>query len=456
LDRFTASCHRCLKRFVREGAPANQIGGTVASALAMRLARYSASDTYYPQTISILRLDRPQLTSVDDEISSTLRRLLPQSRRPDSAGSASDRLKALSERMKAAESTGDTAEQARLLAMILEIAQGKGQGAELAEAGLLSAISQDLEKAIKESLAFRGTVSIESAEAKARREGETAELLTQEVGRLKASLGLSELLYVDDLPIITATYGYTRRDFEPIYDELGAQNLPVEIRAFPSVQKAAAQRLGKMDLVGTIPILAREGEHEGIFMSLLPDRVIDWLALNDITLPDAHLPPIARILAALEPIDRDRYYDSIWQLRIRRMVFGLIHSLSHAAMRAMTRYAGIDRTSVAEYIFLPLLGCVVYDSSSSFKLGGVATLVRDHLAAFLRNIADDSVECLYDPDCSDHTGACHGCLHSPEISCRVFNHGLSRAFLLGGHAPWADISSDVRIVGYWDMQGRQR
>jgi hypothetical protein len=237
---------------------------------------------------------------------------------------------------------------------------------------------------------------------------------------------------------------------------LGAQNLPVEIRAFPSVQKAAAQRLGKMDLIGTIPILAREGEHEGIFMSLQPDRVIEWLALNEITLPDPHLPAIARILAALEPIDRDRYYDSIWQLRIRRMVFGLIHSLSHAAMRAMTRYAGIDRTSAAEYIFLPLLGCVVYDNSSTFKLGGVATLVRDHLAAFLRNIADDSVECLYDPDCSDHAGACHGCLHSPEISCRVFNHGLSRAFLLGGHAPWADVSADARIGGYWEMQGRQK
>ena len=128
LDRFTASCHRCLKRFGREGAPANQIGGTIASALAMRLARYSASDTYYPQTISVLRLDKPQLTSVDDEISSTLRRLLPQSRRPDTAGSPSDRLKALSERMKTAESTGDTAEQARLLATILAIAQGKGQG----------------------------------------------------------------------------------------------------------------------------------------------------------------------------------------------------------------------------------------------------------------------------------------------------------------------------------------
>jgi hypothetical protein len=137
------------------------------------------------------------------------------------------------------------------------------------------------------------------------------------------------------------------------------------------------------------------------------------------------------------------------------MVFGLIHSLSHAAMRAMTKYAGIDRTSVAEYIFLPMLGCVVYDSSSSFKLGGVATLVRDHLTGFLRNIADESVECLYDPDCSDHSGACHGCLHSPEISCRVFNHGLSRAFLLGGHTPWADVSSETRLIGYWELQNSQ-
>jgi hypothetical protein len=454
LERFAASCHRCLKRFGREGAPANQKGGTIASALAMRLARYSASDTYYPQTLSVLRLDKPQLTSVDDEISSTLRRLLPRSRRPNTAGTPSERLKALSERMKFAESTGDTAEQARLLATILEIAQGKGHEPELDETGLLNAVSQDLEKAIKESLAFRGTVRVEPAEQKAR-EGDAAELLAGEASTLRDSLGLSELLYVDDLPIITATYGYTRRDFEPIYDELGAQNLPVEIRAFPSIQKHAAQQLGKMDLVGTIPVLAREGEHEGIFMSLQPDRVIEWLGVNDIPLPDSHLPSIARILAALEPIDRDRYYDTIWTLPLRRMVFGLIHSLSHAAMRAMTRYAGIDRTSVAEYIFLPMLGCVVYDSSSSFKLGGVAMLVRDHLAAFLRNISDESVECLYDPDCADHSGACHGCLHSPEISCRVFNHGLSRAFLLGGHTPWADVSLETRLVGYWEMQGSE-
>ncbi len=454
LDRFTARCHHCLKRFTREGtyASRDESSGTIVSALAMRLARYSASDTYYPQTLSILRLDKPRLRSVDDEISSTLYRILPHSRRPEANISASDSIKTLSERLRIADAAGDTAERARLLARIAEIATGKGQGPAFADSGsLLNSVSQDLEKGIKESLAFRGSVTTLQAEEKARSEGGTSDLLADEISRLKASMGICELLYVDDLPIITATYGYTRRHFEPTYEELGARNLPVQIRAFPALQKTAAQRLGRVDLIGTVPVLAREGEHEGIFLALCPGRVIEWLGVNGIELPDPQLPAIARILAALEPIDRDRYYDTIWQLRIRRMVYGLVHSLSHAAMRAMTRYAGVDRTSVAEYIFLPLLGCVVYDSSSSFKLGGVATLVRDHLAAFLQNIADESVECLYDPDCSDHTGACHGCLHSPEISCRVFNHGLSRAFLLGGHAPWADVSTDTRVAGYWEM-----
>lgn len=453
LDRFTARCHRCLKRLTKVQSHPADGGGTIVSALAMRLARYSASDAYYPQTLSILRLDRPRLTSVDDAISSTLYKILPQSRRPDANLSTSDSIKALYEKLKAAESLGDTAEKERLLQRIAEVATGKVTSPVRSEASLLPSVALDLEKGIKESLAFRATVTTIPAEEKARRDGGTSQSLLQDVGRLKASLGIDELLYVDDLPIITATYGYTRRHFEPIYEELGAHNLPVQIRTFPAVQKAAAQAVGRIDLVGTVPILAREGEHEGIFLSVNPERVIRWLEVNGVTLSDKQLPPIARILAALEPADRDRYYDSIWQMTVRRLVFGLVHSLSHAAMRAITRYAGIDRTSVAEYIFLPLLGCVVYDNSSTFKLGGIATLVRDHLAAFLQNIADEAVECLYDPDCADHNGACHGCIHSPEISCRVFNHGLSRAFLLGGHAPWADISATTRITGYWESLG---
>lgn len=249
--------------------------------------------------------------------------------------------------------------------------------------------------------------------------------------------------------MISAAFGYTRRTFEPTYDELSAKNLSTQIRAFPSVNREQAQSYGRPDLIGTVPILAREGEHEGLFLALCPERVIDWLELNNIVLSNPELPPTARILRALE--DVDRYYDDIWNKPVRRFVFGLIHSLSHAAMRAASRYAGIERTSFAEYIFLPLLGTVIYDNSSSFKLGGLEALARDRLWEFLNTLEDEAISCLYDAQCIDHRGACHGCLHSPEISCRVFNHGLSRAFLTGGHVPWRDISVNEQIIGYWQM-----
>lgn len=453
VERLTARCSRCLKRLLREESTRSgeeQVAKTIVQAIAMRLARYSASDAYYPFSISVLRLDKPQLSNDEDAMASLLFRMLPAAMRPDASFSPVDTIGALYDRITVATNLGDSDEVQRLMARLAAVASGQPISEPVAANALLETVTPELEKGIRESLAFRTTVTHLPVEEKARSEGGLSELVRREVDDLKRSLGISEMLYVEDLPIISATIGYTRRDFNPTYEELGAQGLPVEIRAFPALQKASAQRLARPEIVGTIPIPAREGEHEGIFISLSPERVVQWLARNNVTLPAGDGPDIARILQALEPIDNDRYYDSIWQLPVRRHVFGLVHSFSHAAMRAITRYAGIDRTSVAEYLFLPMLGFVVYDSSSSFKLGGVATLVRDHLASFLQTIAEDAVDCLYDPDCEDHSGACHGCLHSPEISCRVFNHGLSRSFLIGGHAPWADVASPIRVGGYWE------
>ncbi|HEY1350705.1 MAG TPA: hypothetical protein VGF67_13865 [Ktedonobacteraceae bacterium] len=155
----------------------------------------------------------------------------------------------------------------------------------------------------------------------------------------------------------------------------------------------------------------------------------------------------------LEPVDR--YYDAIWDTvhpKVHlRLVFGLLHSLSHAAMRAVSRFAGLERTSISEYLFLPLLGTVIYASSSTFSMGCIETMLRSNLYEFLEELGNEAMSCLIDPDCLDHRGACAECLYSPEISCRVFNHGLSRAFLIGGHIPWKDVSVAQQIKGYWQM-----
>ena len=452
LERFTARCEKCLNEINRQAATVEgdeRVRGETVSRIAMRVSRYSASDTYYPQSMSILRLDRPRLTTAQDDIATLLYRLLPAARRPDASVGTADNIAAVAERLRAAERAGDEAEGQRLRKLLADLATGAVSRQLEADEGLLPSLTTDLEKSIKESLAFRETVTTRPAIAEAQRQGGISTLLSDQVMSRSERLSLHELLFVEDLPVITATYGYTRRSFEPTYEELGAKKIATRIRAFHSLQDDAARRLSRPDLSGTIPILAREGEHEGLFLSLQPERVVQWLGRNGINLPNEELPAIARILRLLEPVDR--YYDNIWNLEVRRLVFGLIHSLSHAAMRALTRYAGIERTSVAEYMFLPLLGSVVYDNSSTFRLGGIATLVRDHLGAFLDCLTHEAIECLYDTECIDHCGACHGCIHSPEISCRVFNHGLSRSFLIGGHKPWADITTDEQLTGYWSM-----
>lgn len=446
VERLTANCPRCAVRIAREQREEGGVTGGVSpiARMAMRLSRYSASDTYYPMTVTLLRLDRPELITTEDSSLQELRSLLPLNLRPEEESNPVAIFAALNARLQRAYEIGDTAEQEHILTRIAAVATGTTHENTGGPQESPPDTEPDIIKAIQESIAFRKTVNTRPALALAR-QSDAGQLLGERIGELQRRLGLAEIALVDDLPVITSTFGYTRRSFEPTYEELGTC-LPTEIRMFPALDRFAANSLGRQDLMGTIPILAREGEHQGIFVSLDPMRVIRWLARNGVDLPDG-LPPITRILTALEPIDR--YYDEIWQCQTRRMVFGLIHTLSHVVMRATSLFAGLERTSLSEYLFLPLLGTVVFDTSGGFQLGGIEALVRNHLAAFLEQLPADALTCIYDTDCIDGRGACHGCVHSPEIACRVFNHGLSRAFLLGGHVPWLDVSDDRQIIGFW-------
>lgn len=447
VDRMTARCPRCTIR-VRDEQRRGEFTGDVSpvTRIAMRMTRYSANDTYYPHSVTLLRLDKPALVRVMDS-ERELQELLPVELRAQDPASPALEIGQLSRQLQEAEARGDSLEKERILsqlAQVIEVAAGRAPEPAVPSEPPSEEVAEDVLKGIRESLAFRTTVRVRPALELAQ-QSSVGQLWAGQAVSLQRSLGLREIALVDNLPVITATFGYTRRSFEPTYDELGA-TLPTELRVFPSLDQFAANKLGRQDLVGTIPILAREGEHQGLFVSLDPSRVVDWLDTNGVTLPQGSL-AITRILTALEPIDR--YYDDIWECTVRRLVFGLIHTLSHAVMRATSRFAGLERTSLSEYIFLPLLGTVVFDTSGAFQLGGIETMVRDHLTAFLEQLSSDALECLYDTDCIDGRGACHGCVYSPEISCRVFNHGLSRSFLLGGHTPWADVSDDQQLHGYW-------
>ena len=460
LNRITARCPRCIKRIqkekkdghLQEQPQENGNQDTVVTRVAMRMTGYSASEAYYPHGFSMLRLDNPVLTVAADPDLVLLREFLPLAQQPTASSGIGDLLTELGRQIRAAEQSGDQERLARLRNRLLQIMEEKTNVTEIQAANNdFSHLLQDryMIRSIEESIAFKTTVKHRQWSDILKESGGANDILRDQLGKDLKRLGLREMALVEDLPVISATFGYTRRSADPIYQELSSSSLPTTLRAFPPLDRLAARALGKADLIGTIPVLAREGKHEGVFLSLDPERVVEWAERNQVSLPLKGEDPIKRILAALEPVDR--YHDHIWKCYARRFIFGLVHSFSHALMRVTSRFAGLERTSVSEYLLLPLLGTVVFDNSSTFMLGGIEMMMRDHLVGVLEELQEDAMNCIFDVSCIDRNGACPGCIHSPEIACRVFNHGLSRAFLIGGHAPWADVASEQHIVGYWEI-----
>jgi hypothetical protein len=460
LERITARCPRCVKRLLKErqqGKASLQEqdtneNKTAVARVAMRMTGYNASEAYYPHSFSMLRLERAPSLTADPDVQ-LLHKFLPLARRPHNPEGISIPLEIWVKQLKEAEQSGDQERCHYIQQRMTDILQKKNESAiplseEQEEDENCILKDPNLIRPIEESIAFKSTVRLHPWDEILQQRGSTGTILKDRIERDLTRLGLREMLLVEDLPVISATFGFTRRSAEPTYTELSASNLPTTLRPFPSLDRSAARILGQADFVGTTPILAREGKHEGIFLSLDPVKVVQWVEKNNMVLPCQDKEPIKRILAALEPIDR--YHDYIWKCRVRRLIFGLVHSLSHALMRVTSTLAGLERTSISEYILLPLLGTVVFDNSSVFTLGGIEMMMRDHVIGVLEGLQRDAMDCIFDVSCIDRNGACPGCIHSPEIACRVFNHGLSRSFLIGGHAPWSDIASEERIVGYWE------
>ncbi|MCI0563504.1 MAG: hypothetical protein MN733_33935, partial [Nitrososphaera sp.] len=404
----------------------------------------------YPHTRTILRLDRPPVVTTMDAETEILRQMLPESERPEQTSSLGNQLSMLTDALQAAERSGDLIRQTELQQQITELlTKPVNERSSSIRKSLLPIAAADISQTISDSLALKTRVTMRPAIEIARQGGVASVAACSEVQTLLSDLSISQFKVVDDIPIITVTFGYTRREWRTTYTELNAE-IKTRLRPFPVLDADAARSIGQPSARGTIPILAREGEHEGLFLALDQTRVLRWLEINGVILPTGTTPPIVRILAALEEVDP--FYEDIWKLQVRRLVFGLLHSFSHAALKAASRFAGLDRTSLSEYLFLPLLGTVIYANDTTFKLGGMEAIARDNLLGFLRSFAErDGSECLYDNDCRDRTGSCHGCLQLSEICCRFFNHGLSRSFLIGGHKPWLDVTRSDRISGYWEI-----
>lgn len=248
--------------------------------------------------------------------------------------------------------------------------------------------------------------------------------------------GFEEPLLIENLPIITAVFGYTRASFEPI-SEYGDRIIETVIRSFPRDK-------------GKVPVYVDRGEAEAILFRLKPTSVLRWLSSNGINVGDAAGSEQSARLWLLKNVGAiDRFSQIDPKDTATFLVMSLIHTLSHVMIKAASRITGFDRGSMAEYLFPETVSFVIYSNRTDFSIGGMHTLFEQQLKElFVLSVQDsESRSCVYDPLCHASGANCHACLFLPETTCSHFNRNLTRIVLYGG------TYKGRPIRGFWEKAG---
>lgn len=244
-------------------------------------------------------------------------------------------------------------------------------------------------------------------------------------------MGISGLSLIADFPIITATYGYSRAEYTPNQCRLNP---------FPPEREHG----------GRYPIFVDQIQADALFLKLDPHRVCKWLESNGfaINLPNGNDPLLSRTAYFVRLFDEVQLRETLRNDRPQvRMVFGLLHTLSHLFVRQAALLCGLDTTSLSEYLLPRALSFAVYcNHRFGATIGALTALYEQSLNECLNSVRE-TIHCIYDPVCYDREGSCHACTHLPETSCRFYNLNLSRALLFGGSDPEL---GQVR-VGYFDV-----
>lgn len=232
--------------------------------------------------------------------------------------------------------------------------------------------------------------------------------------------GIDAVELVEQFPVLTVMYGYTR-----------GGNDPAESRLVPFRNPRGGYRLHG-ELSNT----------EALFFRLDPVAVAAWLRRRGHGLPGDFDTAQAARLAILAEADIPDPGDPAAEPTVGSEVMTLVHTLAHRVIRQLAAFAGIDRDALSEYLMPRHLGFFVYAAArGDFVLGGLQAVYESDMPLMLRALRNNESRCPLDPGCSRGSGACSACLHLGEPSCRAFNTMLDRRSLFGDSGYWTTLTS---------------
>lgn len=258
------------------------------------------------------------------------------------------------------------------------------------------------------------------------------------------ALNLDEVRLLQNFPVTSVVYGYSRLSPVPESDDHGG----VQLRAFEGQYGNSVYSL--------------TSNAEAISISLDPEAVLEWILENDeeltresITSGETPIEDFTKWLTLrLSPSEMDGrhqvypYNQDIGpESPVENRVLTLLHTLSHLFINAIDSLSGYSRESLVEYTLPRTLTFVIYKrSDTDFSLGALFSLVENNFLELVDYISHEEEDCMYDPVCKhEEGGACEGCLYISTLSCRHQNCNLSRATVFGGEF------FGTELTGFFDI-----
>lgn len=282
----------------------------------------------------------------------------------------------------------------------------------------------------------------------------TPETLSKYDGILD-SLNIDQLHLIEDIPLTTVTYGYTRVKSEPKIVQGSVADTEAAPAEDDTDDSTGTGGIGddvelRLETFTTqkdpFPTFyAQEMQAEGVLVELDPEQVLDWLVVNNIIAeaarPDQDETRHWFVNNVAEP---DRYESLVDQengrhlqhqdpYAVSRHVYSLINTYAHVFMNTMGSLSGHQRESLVERLMPHTLSFLVYKRPDTNQaLGTVLSLFEERLNQFETQLREQEI-CPLDRVCyADENGACEHCLYLPTMSTENTNHNLGRATVFGG------------------------
>lgn len=266
-----------------------------------------------------------------------------------------------------------------------------------------------------------------------------------EVYNIIKKLKIKEIGSVSDIEIINTAYGYTRK-YQAADEMLIDRKEPLVLKAFGSSS------------MGVPAFYNIRQKTEGIIIDIDKRAIYEYLKntykqfvfkdLSDEELSRWFLEKMyvdSNLIKKFEEIDLENgRMTNIYT----KCIYNILHTISHMFINTLSKYCGLNKSSLSEIIFLNACSIFIYcKSDEGAVLGALTQSFEKDLHKILKDVYRDNEVCAFDPLCMNTTnGSCCVCTYLDEVACEHFNKDLSRRYLYG----YKSSDGKTNILNFWE------